>query len=154
MEKKVFPNYSILWIEDQYEEYDPLFNDLQDLVGKGHVTVSQTEDDGRSLLQNKAFDLVILDLLLPKNENERRLNLIHLEAGIRILQELRNNESWATHRNCKVLVFTARGNPDALAEVGELLDSNGELIEKPTHVEDVIQLVKELLEEIGTKVKR
>jgi hypothetical protein len=32
MKETIYPNFFILWIEDLYEEYDPLFDDLQELV--------------------------------------------------------------------------------------------------------------------------
>jgi DNA-binding NarL/FixJ family response regulator len=147
MEELAFPNRSILWIEEQCEEYDPLLEDLQDLVGREHMVVACTEEEGHSQLEERAFDLVILDLMLPQNDEHYKVGLIRLEAGQRLLRDLRENMGWATSPNCSVLVLTARGNPDALAEVENLLKPSGLLIQKPAPVEEIVQVVREMLEE-------
>ena len=153
MAKPEFQNCFILWIEEQYEEYDPLLDDLRELVGPEHIVVVRTENEGRSQLREHAFDLVLLDLMLPRNEDERKAGLIRLEAGTRLLHELRQNEGWATHRDCNVVVLTARGNPEALKEVEDLLSSHGCLIQKPIPIEDIVQKVKNVLEELQRERK-
>jgi CheY-like chemotaxis protein len=145
----IFTNQRILWIEEQYEEYDPLLEDLQALVGQEHVILARTGDGGRKELRHHFFDIVLLDLMLPQNEKEINLELIHLETGQQLLRELRQNTDWATPKDCKVVVFTARGNSDALNEVQSLLGPFGELIEKPTPVENVLQVVHEMLNKAG-----
>jgi CheY-like chemotaxis protein len=142
-------DFRILWIEDQTEEYDPLLDDLQGLVGQENLVVVRTEEEGRFQLRGHAFDLVLLDLMLPRDEGESKEGLIRIESGQRLLRELRQNTDWATSPDCKVVVWTARASPDALTEVNALLGPSGRLMRKPIPIEDIVRVTLEMLKGTG-----
>jgi CheY-like chemotaxis protein len=147
--KEITPlDFRILWIEDQPEEYGPLLEDLQGLVGQGNLVLAYTEEEGRSQLRGHAFDLVLLDLMLPQNDVKHKIGMVLLDAGQRLLGELRQNTDWVTSPDCKVVVCTARRNPDVLAEVEESLFPHGRLIQKPAPMGEIVRVIREMLEEI------
>jgi CheY-like chemotaxis protein len=111
------------------------------------VVVARTTDDGRNQLRERAFNLLLLDLMIPQNEDDLKLDLITLDAGQRILRELHENMDWITHPNCKIVVLSAQANLDALAEITNLVGSFGCLIHKPTSEEDIVQVIREMSEE-------
>jgi CheY-like chemotaxis protein len=144
-EQPKYSNLQILWIEEQVGEYYLIEKKLRRLF---NLDIAENEIDGERHLKGKSYDLVLLDLMLPADEGERELGLIHLDAGRRILQKLREPEDaerWSTPSNCKVLVFTARGVEEALAEIESLIGQNGELIQKPVQTDEFIKKVCALL---------
>jgi len=140
-----FPHLKVLWIEEQIDEYYPIDEDIKGLFT---VHVAETVEKGVQNLKTESYDLVILDLMLPINVEEYKLYNVHLEAGQRILRQLRNAEEskkWATSSNCRIIVFTARGDEEALAEVGNLIGTNGKLIQKPVDPDEFIKEVRAIL---------
>jgi CheY-like chemotaxis protein len=142
------PKYShlqVLWLEEQVDEYYPIDEDLSALF-----TLDEAEfvEDAIRYLKERRYDLVILDLMLPQNREEHKLYQVHLEAGQHVLRKLRDpdkSENWATPFDCQVIVFTARGDKEALEEVHELIGQNGELIQKPVDPDAFIQTVLSIL---------
>lgn len=136
-----YPHLRVLWIEEQTDEYYPID---EDLMGLFTLQIAETVDKGFQYLKEEQYNLILLDLMLPANDNEYMLYNVHLEAGQRILRALRLSEeakSWATSSSCQVIVLTARGDKEALAEVRDLIGENGRLIQKPVDPDEFIQQV-------------
>lgn len=138
----------ILWIEEQYDEYNPVLKKLGQLVGPDNVHTARTEEQGLAELQRASFDLVLLDLMLPRNDDELEAGLTRREAGVRILRQLRQNDDWETSKDCIVVVFTARGGAEMRGNVKELLGSRGFLIQKPADIPEVLAGIHQGLERV------
>ena len=109
------------------------------------MIIEQTEDEGLQALQNRRFDLLILDLMLPRNREEQMIGSVHLDAGVRILQELRENNNWFTKKDCPVIIFTARGNAIILDKVKKLIESEENFFQKPASLDSIFQRIINLL---------
>lgn len=139
------PDINILWIDEQIYEYYPNDEILAQLF---NLTQANYEEEGIEYLKQNRYDLVLLDLMLPKNKEEYDRSLVHLGTGQHILQQLRNqdeSEKWATPFDCAVIVFTARGNKDALSQVIKLIGEHGELLQKPVLGDVLIEKVYAVL---------
>jgi CheY-like chemotaxis protein len=135
----------ILWIEEQWDEYFPLNELLGKIVGEENVQIAENQDDGVNYLKNISFDLVIMDIMLPRNKEQQKYKVVTLEAGINILRDLRNNTDWQTSPSCNVIALTARGNPEPLNLIQTLLGEKGKLIGKPAVIDAIIDQVKQYL---------
>ncbi len=74
--------------------------------------------------------------------------MVNLEGGQLILRELRDPKesgNWATPSNCQVIVFTARGDSQALEEIENLIGENGKIVHKPVLPEELVAEVSIIL---------
>ena len=78
---------AILWIEDQPEEYYPLIERLRRLPWVERVETAQTEKEAQWKLVGQHFGLVILDVMLPPDEDALNAERVSLNAGRRLLTE-------------------------------------------------------------------
>jgi DNA-binding response OmpR family regulator len=143
---KAEPNRTrILWIEEQYSEYD-LLDDLRVLAGgRDSVDAAPTMKEGYRLLTEEHYDLVLLDLMLPWTEQQYDAGLIQLNGGEWLLDQLRHSRDWATSQDCYVLVLTARGDKETLVRVKDLLGLRGEILNKPLPGEAILERVQSAL---------
>ena len=132
----------VLWVEDQTDEYDPLEAELQQLVRAGNLVVVKTEEDSRMALMAQRFDLLLLDLMLPENKDGLSAGVISLTAGHRLLRQLRASTDWATPADCRVVLFTARGDCVELEKTEKLVRPLGQVVRKPTPMKAILDIVK------------
>lgn len=114
----------ILIVEDERK----VSNFLRQALEEEQYAVDQAFDgeEGLALAEAYEYDLIILDLMLPKKE------------GMGLLQELR-------HKGCKasILVLTAK---DAVADKVKALDAGGDdYLTKPFSIEEFLARVRALL---------
>ena len=125
MEKK------ILIIDDDATLSDEL---AEAMSGEGYeVSIADDGDAGLDMMQEDDFDLVFLDLKMPRM------------SGIEVLQKLRGRK-----RACKIVVLTGRpvqgDSPDSGGlsdEEKRALDAADEVIGKPFVVEELIRKIRE-----------
>ncbi|CAN5296077.1 hypothetical protein BH10ACI1_BH10ACI1_28030 [soil metagenome] len=87
-------NLNILIIEDK-KGWQSLFKKLLKSIGKNiDVTTASNESDAEIYFENNTYDLIILDLLLPKTKYNNTSNkVINLELLEKIRKSRRNNLS-------------------------------------------------------------
>lgn len=106
-----------------------LFHDS--LVGEGNEVETATDgQEGLTKIQQGGYDLVLLDVMLPKID------------GIGILTELETNP--AKQKNGKVILFTSLHDDPAVKE-GEKLGANGSIVKSDFTPDILLGKIKELL---------
>jgi CheY-like chemotaxis protein len=123
-------NQQILWIDDEALTYTRLYRELVRILGNAdRLTLATTVENAlASLGSDKRYDLLLLDVMLPQNEAEGRLNLVDLDAGIGLLRDIRQGKFAAADPSIPTVVYTARGNGAKLAELRALLDDNRDIL--------------------------
>jgi len=143
----------ILWIEDQLLAIRDGVETLEDLVRKrmnrDPVIIGAGGDVETALAKLKQYsasppDIIILDLMLPRNEKARKEGRVDMNAGFFLWHRLRHQEFGAEMAKVKVLVVTARGNPEFRAAMEE--DEKLKWVGKPVGPSDLMEAIKELLE--------
>lgn len=129
----------ILWIEDEYYKFNYLSNGMKD---KGiEVTPAIKEEEWNKWLRKKAgyFDIVILDIMLPKGiKFEDEKSEIWRKRGEKLLVEMK--KKWP---NIPVIIFTAKPaliNEDRLKSLGA-----DDYIEKPVLMREFEEIIYKYL---------
>ena len=107
----------VLIVEDEYNLAEIISTKLKN--EKYDVDISIDGEDGLDKALSKIYDLIILDIMLPKVD------------GIEILKEIRENEI-----DTKVIMLTAKSSLDDKL-VGFEYGAN-DYVTKPFHVEELI----------------
>lgn len=115
----------VLLIEDEPRLADTLARELRE-QGSFAVDVSHDGEDGRHMALTNPYDLILLDLMLPK------------VGGMKILRDLR-----AAGKDTPVLILTAR---DAVEDVVHGLDSGSDdYLTKPFDLDILLARCKALI---------
>ena len=122
----------ILVIEDEFNLADIIATKLKECMYS--VDISLNGEDGLYKALSSVYDLIILDIMLPK------IN------GIEILKEIRNNSI-----NTKVIMLTAKSSLDDKL-IGFKTGAN-DYITKPFHIEELIARVDVQLRNNDKNVK-
>lgn len=107
----------ILIIEDEYKLADVIASRLED--DKYIVDISTDGEDGLYLALNGEYNLILLDVMLPK------LN------GFEVLKEIRKNNI-----DTKIIMLTAKSELDD--KLNGLTNGADDYITKPFHIEELI----------------
>ncbi len=142
-------NKQLLWVDDEWPRQGGRRRLLEELVGKDNLTLVQTAEAAERALQGEQqFDCVLIDIMLPRNDEDLHLELVHLDAGIAILKLIRDGAYSAVSKDVPVVALTARGNNEAIKQIEQLLTGNHDhLLPKPARSDDVRRAVKKALEE-------
>jgi CheY-like chemotaxis protein len=134
---------SVLWVE---EEPSSLRYERSRVVQLGwNLEECTTVAEASKLIQNHIFDLIILDLILPKDEATLKNGMVDTEAGISLLKYIRNPQRLGkTASNVPVLVISAIGSPEQRSDVIKMLASERHFIRKPINGNIFIQVIHEL----------
>lgn len=95
------------------------------------VEVASDGQSGLTLIQNGGFDLVLLDVMLPKID------------GIGILTELQSRP--AKNKNGKVILFTSL-HDDPAVSAGEKLGADGSIVKSDFTPDVLLEKIKALLQ--------
>lgn len=102
------------------------------LQGEGYfIDVAADGDVGLSKLQNNEYDMVLLDIMLPKKD------------GVQILRDLKVKPAKSPH--IKIVVLTNLGKDDVIKECFDL-GADGYLIKSALNPDQVITEVKSYLQ--------
>ena len=114
----------ILIVEDEKELAESLKEGL--IMSNYAVDVAYDGEEGQALLDINDYDLLLLDLNLPKKD------------GIEVLQQLRKSNS-----NIKVLILSARDSVDD--KVLGLDSGANDYLAKPFHFKELLARIRNLL---------
>jgi CheY-like chemotaxis protein len=139
---------NVLWVE---EEPSSLRYERSRVAQLGwNLTECTTVAEASKLIQNRIFDLIILDLILPKDESTLKNGMVDTEAGISLLKYIRDPQRLGkTALNVPVLVVSAIGSPEQRSEVIKMLTSERYFVRKPINEIIFIQIINELNKQLA-----
>jgi CheY-like chemotaxis protein len=134
----------ILWLD---EEPDSLRYESRIVENMGFQIVwASTVSGAVKLIRDHCFDLVIADLLLPLDEFHRERGSVDMEAGLKFIETLRNNERTGnTPVDIDVIVITAVVSTERLEKVRNTLNVNGLILHKPIRSDQFEKIMTRLI---------
>lgn len=136
----------LLLIED-----DPLLLEhmVPGLQRHGHeVRVAENAKEALTVLaSDEDFDVVILDVMLPLMGAALDDPTEGLEAGVKILEKVRQDETYAHRRSIPFLCYTVRGVSREIREALEAL--GGVVLTKGGDPAEVLNMIDQLIQQKG-----
>jgi CheY-like chemotaxis protein len=141
--KEEHSGLKILWV-DEFEH--PFYNDpfLSEVESSGYdVTVAETGDEAISYLSSVDFDLIILETMLPHSDKGLLKGVRISEAGLRILDYLRNGNFG---RNRMVPALLASGYPHLVKVYYSVADALAPIyfLPKPFWPRDLVEEIEKI----------
>ena len=148
---------SVMWIEDQMEDLTDGLPVVQDQLRdqRFHInedgswtakTVEEAEDKLTACEESEVKpDVILLDLMLPMDQEDADRERVDLDAGYLLWFEIRKMRKWPSLVEVPILIITARGRP----EYKEQVTAPGERTlwrSKPASPADVAKSIATLLE--------
>lgn len=126
---------SILLVDDRPEILESLTLQFRELSDEWTVTTASTGRGALALTRSKAFDIVLIDVLMPGTD------------GIETLREIKRDPGGP-----RVIVMTGGGNVVGLEslEVARLMGADATL-QKPFAFTTLLRTIHDLLDEEGTE---
>jgi len=144
---------NVLWIEDE-----PNSLSYEVVVAEQcgwHITWADTVARGLELLRDLVFELVVIDLILPANNDEKVRGYVGAGAGARLIQLIRDAaRRGRTPASVPVLVISASVADDIKAKVVDRLGSARYYLHKPLNEQAYRDVVKELTERLASSPER
>jgi CheY-like chemotaxis protein len=145
---------AIMWIEDQIEPFIVGLEVLiEELRSRGFELADErlearTVEDAERMLDDCEIsapkpDVILLDLMLPQDQEDLRQSKVDLDGGYLIWFELRKMQKWPTLAEVPVLIITARGRPEYRDQVTS--DPATKWLSKPAAPSEVAEIIKQLL---------
>jgi CheY-like chemotaxis protein len=135
----------VLWVED---EPSSLRYERKVAEQAGwQITSANTVSKALDLIRDNTFDLVVADIILPRNDLERQQGFVDPDAGIQMLEAIRDsNRTSGTPRSVPILVVTAVVSIEQKAKIVKKLLAPRYYLSKPVNDNEYRKMVKELTE--------
>jgi CheY-like chemotaxis protein len=144
---------NVLWVED---EPDSLRAEV--ILARNHgwnITWADTVKQSLDLLRDTVFDLVVVDLILPPTDYEKKRGFVDVKAGIGLIGSIREpGRQGRTPPNVFLLVITAVVTDELKAQVVKELESDRYYLNKPLVEEVYIAVVNELTQRLESCAQR
>jgi len=130
---------NVLWVEEEPQSlrYERKLAEQQGW----NITSADTVSRAMELINDTAFDLVVVDLILPSNDFHKQRGYVTPDAGIQFIEAIREpTRKGNTPANVPLLVVTAVVSPEQKARVVKKLTSDQYYLTKPLR-EDVCRNV-------------
>jgi len=138
-----------LWIED--EPQSVRFESLVAEERGWHVEFAATVEEALVMSRDRCFNVIIADLILPRDAFEYRRGIVDPEAGIHMLEQIRGGRPGAaTPSNVKILVVSAVISPELRCRVTSLLDTEEDYLEK--HLYDRENCLRAVFDRAETQI--
>jgi CheY-like chemotaxis protein len=122
---------SICWIEDQLGDFinggwSVLKKDIAErgfeLEGEKPIEAKTVDEAERILARfntpgEKKPDIILLDLMLPQDNEDLEKRSVDLDAGYVIWFQIRHLKKWPALTDIPIIVITARGRPEYMDQV-------------------------------------
>ena len=141
-------NKGILFIDEEPEYIRPYIEALRDEGYK--VTLATTVDQAYRLLDEQEFDLIVLDLIMPPGQSEKketREELNYAETGIRLCKYIRDKLGFI---DIPIIFLTVVTDPTIHQEIRKLERRYGlkpRILIKPILPSEVVTEVRKVLQE-------
>jgi CheY-like chemotaxis protein len=143
----------VLWVEDEPDSirYEMLIAEQHGW----HITWAGTVSGAQGLVRDTAFDLVVIDLILPMTDYEKSRGLVDPHAGIHFIESVREpTRSGRTRPDVPMLVLTAVDEHELQLRVLGMLESERYYLVKPLREETYREVVAELTQRLGPSGER
>jgi len=133
----------VLWVE---EEPQSLRYEMKLAEQQGwEITAVATASEALELMNDAAFDLVVVDLILPADSFQLQRGLVDPEVGMQLITSIRDpGRKGCTLPDVPLLVITAVVSPRQKAQVVEKLTSDRYYLTKPLQNEVYREVLIEL----------
>jgi CheY-like chemotaxis protein len=134
---------NVLWVEDE-----PASMRWEHLTAQNEgwiITFADTVSKALELMKDRFFDLIVVDLIIPDDEFQKRRGFAGPQSGIRLVRSIRDTgRVGLTKNDVPLLAITAMGQETA-KEVIKELSSTRYYINKPiTDTEAYTRLIHEI----------
>lgn len=120
----------LLWVDDEPETVY-FESRVAETLGFT-VTWSMTVADAIERTRAKVFDLIVVDIILPMDEYEQRRGHINTDAGVALIETLRDpRRKAATSCDVPLVVVSATIDSDILHRILNAFGQNGFYLVKP-----------------------
>lgn len=144
---------NVLWVEDE-----PSSLRYEVILAERHgwrITWADTVKRGLELLRDIAFDLVVVDLILSRDDFEKGRGFVDANAGVSLVESIREpSRKGLTPPNVPLLVITAVVNKETRDKVLVKLETSRFYQTKPLHEKAYRDVVRELTERLGSSLQR
>lgn len=146
---------SVFWIEDQLDEFiSGAWGALQAEFQKrgfeleGSLPVeAKTLDATETMLKKSETgpkpDVILLDLMLPQDDEDIRNKRLDLDAGYLVWFEIRCLKKWPSIAEIPIVVITARGRPEYMDQM--VGDPKTKWLSKPAEPAAVASAIVEVV---------
>ena len=139
----------ILFIEDEARARSGLSALLS---SEGHaVDFAESCEAAEKALRLEMYDVIVLDIMLPRGQYDQDHGLATREAGLGLLQELRHAKLKALKTPVDVPVVALTAISDISILDGIRAHRNVVLVQKPVDPEEVAQMIRTVTGEKGEK---
>lgn len=143
----------VLWVEDE-----PQSMRSERLIAEKlgwHITQADKVSKGLELVRDERFDLVVTDLLLPRNDFEAARGFRDAGAGVSFIESIREpGRHGRTPPDVPILVITAVVADQIKAKVLAKLESSRLYLSKPLYEEAYLEIVRELTQKLAASAQR
>ncbi len=144
---------NVLWVEDE-----PSSMRYEQQLAKNEgwaITFADTVSEALELIREKDFDLIVVDLIMPMDDFEKKRGYANPESGTRLVKDITNSgREGRTQPNVPILVITAMGQEDG-REVIKELPTTRYYINKPiVDIDGYCKVLKELTQKVQCSLAR
>ena len=141
----------VLWVE---EEQRSLRYEMRLAEQQGwNITYVDTVSRAIELMNDTAFDLIVVDLILPLEEFHKQRGFVTPKAGIQLIESIRDSSrKGRTPQNVPLLVISAVVSPEQKAKVVKTLASDRYYLTKPLEEDTYRRVLMELTEKLDSSV--
>ena len=139
----------VLWVDDEPQSlrYERRLAELHDW----NIESALNTESALDLTSKNTFDLLIVDIILPRSQYEQDRGYVNADAGIELLRALRDPGRCAsTPADVPIAVITAVVSSEKLARIKDLLGANPKYLAKPIAEEEYERLVTNLSQALST----
>ncbi|MDR3630265.1 MAG: response regulator [Desulfocapsaceae bacterium] len=102
----------ILWVEDEANKIGGL---IRPLIKNGHVVdIAQDKSEAISMLKGTAYDLVILDIIIPDGQNDT-IEEIYPYEGLNVIIHIHDN-----YKSIPVIILSVVNDSNVLRKIRNL----------------------------------
>jgi len=153
MQKKI----KILWIDSMPDSLRGFSDTLKSYFSsrdtRQEIGWATTREEAWKLLQEDDFQLLIIELALPKNESEKELCMISFNAGIDLLRRYHSEIVSVSNRQFPVIVFTTTGPGPRMKRAKRQLRDGDIYIEKTVTIKEFALRTSSIFDEVIRKTK-
>jgi CheY-like chemotaxis protein len=143
---------NVLWVED---EPDSLRYERKLAEQQGwNITSADTVSRAMTLINDTAFDLVVVDLILPLDDFHKQQGYVTPDTGIQFIDAVREpTRKGSTPANVPLLVLTAVISPEQKAKVTKKLISDQYYLTKPLQENAYRRVLTELIQKLNPSTR-
>jgi CheY-like chemotaxis protein len=134
---------NVLWVDDEPQSlrYERILADQQGW----NITSADTVSRAMELINNTAFDLVVIDLILPLDDFQKQRGYVTPDAGIQFVEAITEpTRKGSTPANVPLLVISAVISDEHKAKVVKKLVSTRYYLNKPVQEDIYRNILMEL----------